>query len=106
MSANGFEFVKVMVSVDATFTVTLAGANASETVGADGLTEISAGQALLPAVLGALETALVGSTVTVAVSAPPWESVTVRIKVPVPVVVTFALLAPERMVTPPLAVHA
>jgi hypothetical protein len=65
------DLLKVIVSVDATVTPTLAGANASETVGATGVTETAVGQALLPALAGAPVVALVDPTVMVAVSVPP-----------------------------------
>ena len=104
--SNAFEFSSVRVNVAATVTPTLVGANASDTVGAVTVAGIEAGQPLLPADFGALLVALVELTVIVAVSVLPWESVTMRVNVPVPVVVTLALVAPERTLRPPLAVHA
>jgi hypothetical protein len=61
---------------------------------------------LLPALVGALVLALAEPMVMVAVSVAPWESVTTRVKVPDPVTVTRALDAPDKMVVPPLAIHA
>jgi hypothetical protein len=104
--ANAFELLKVMVSVEVMVSPTVVGTNAAVTVGVAGVTAIAAGQALLPAEVGALEVALVDPMVTVAVSVPPCESVTVTVNVPVPDATTFAELAPELMVTPVPAVQA
>ena len=84
----------------------MAGTNASVIVGATGVNETALAHALLPAVDGAVLVALVAPTVMVAVSVPPCESVTVSVRVPEPVTLACALLAPEMMVRPPLAVHA
>ena len=104
--ANAFELFSVMVSVEATFVPVVAGTNASVTVGGAGLKVTALAHELLPAVVGAVLVALVDPTMTVATSVPPCESVTVRVNVPSPATVTSALLAPETMVRPPLAVHA
>ncbi len=75
-----------MVSVDAAFSATLAGANASLTVGGAGVTVIGAMQAVaaVPADDGAFTVAVPAElNDTVPVSAWPAESVTVRVKVPV-----------------------
>jgi hypothetical protein len=97
---------KVIVSVEVTVGPTVAGTNAAAIVGATGLNETACVHALLPAVDGAVVVALVAPTVIVAMSVPPCESVTVRVKVPEPVTVTCALVVPEVMVRPPLAAHA
>ena len=104
--ANAFELFNVMVSVEAAFVPVVAGTNASVSVGAAGLNETALGHELLPAVDGAVLVALVDPTVTVATSVPPCESVTVRVNVPVPETVTWALPAPETIVRPVLVVHA
>jgi hypothetical protein len=106
VSANAFELFKVMVRVDATAGPTVVGAKDSVTVGATGLNETAVEQVLVPAVEAAVVVALVEPTVMVATSVPPCESVTVSVSVPVPVTATWALLAPEVILRPPLATQA
>jgi hypothetical protein len=108
VSAKPFALLKVMVSVEATLSPTLAGTNACDIVGATGAVDTAVGQALVPAVVGALLLALLEVTVTVAVSVAPAESVTVSVTVPVALpgrIVTCAEVAPETMLAPPLAVQ-
>jgi hypothetical protein len=100
-----------MVSVEATFSPTLAGEKASVTVGGTGATVIAVGHAVaaVPADDGAAVVAPVGAKSTVAVSVLFAESVTVNVNVPaVPFQRTAACaaLAPEEMLTPPVAFHA
>jgi hypothetical protein len=95
-----------MVNVEAIFGPVVAGTNASVIVGAAGLMVTALVQELVPAVVGAVLVELVEPTVTVATSVPPCESVTVSVRVPVPVTVTWELVEPETMVRPPLSVHA
>ena len=73
-----------MVSVEATFSPTLAGVNASVTVGGAGVTVSGVGQAVaaVPAEDGAVVVAPVDANVTVAVSWLFAESVTVSVNVP------------------------
>ena len=68
VKSNPFVLLKVMVSVEATFSPTLAGENASVTVGAAGVTVRGVGHAAaaVPAVVGAAEVAPVDVNVTVA----------------------------------------
>ena len=98
--------LNVIVMVDATVTPTLEGENAWVMVGAVGVAEIDVGHALVPSDVGAVLVALVAPRVIVAVSVLPWESVTTRVSVPVPVATADELLAPETMVTPLPAVQA
>ena len=103
--------LNVMVSVEATFSPTLAGAKASVTVGGTGATLIAVGHAVIavPADDGAVVVAPVEAKSTVAVSVLFAESVTVNVNVPaVPfqTTVACAALAPEEIVTPPVAVQA
>src|SRR5271170_2224707 len=83
--------VNVMVSAEAAFGATVAGAKASVTTGAIGVMVIRAGQALAAvfAEAGAVVLAPGEVKVTVAVSVFPVESVTVRVKFPRPVAVTL-----------------
>jgi len=105
--SNALAFANVMVSVEAVVSMTLAGENASLTVGAIGIAAMAVGQALVPADVGAVLEALVAVTLIVAVSVAPAESVTVSVTVPLPARIdTCAELAPDSIVTPPLAVHA
>ncbi len=106
VSANAFELLSVIVSVDATVGPTVVGRNASVTVGATGVNATALVHALLPAVVGAVLEALVAPTVTVAVSVAPFESVTVNVRVPEPVTLACELVEPAVMVRPPLALHA
>jgi hypothetical protein len=111
VNANALLLLNVIVSVEAVFSVTLAGENASATVGAAGVTVSDAGHAVaaVPAEDGAPVAAPVDVKFTVATSVWPVESVTVRVRVPaVPLgmTVAWAELAPPMIVTPPLAVHA
>src|ERR1700733_5423965 len=101
----------MMVSVEGAFSPTLAGEEASVTVGGAGATVIAVGHAVVavPADDGAAVVAPVAAKSTVAVSVLFAESVTVSVNVPaVPfqATVACAALAPEEMVTPPVAVHA
>ena len=79
--------LNVMVSVEATFSPTLAGENASVTVGGASVTMSGVGHALtlVPADVGATLLALLDVTVTVAVSVSPAESVTTNVRVSGPV---------------------
>lgn len=100
VSAKSFEFLKVMVSVEATFSPTLAGENSELTVGAAGVTVMGVGQAVaaVPADEGAALVAPVELKLTTAVSLLLAESVTVSVKVPaapVGTTVTCAALAPD-----------
>ncbi len=104
---------KVMVSVEATFSPTLAGENASVTVGDAGAKVSGVGHAVaaVPADDGAvlLVTPVVAATATVAESVFPAESVTVKVNVPaVPLNTTVAcgVAAPDWIVTPPDRVQA
>src|SRR5258706_16469636 len=76
--------LNVMVSVEATFSPTLAGENASVTVGAASVTVSGAGHAVaaVPGEEGAVVAAPEDVKVTVAVSVLAAESVTVRVSVP------------------------
>jgi len=103
--------LKVMVSVEATFSPTLAGENASVTVGGVGVTVSGVGQAVaaVPAEDGAVVVAPVDVNATVAVSVLAAESVTLSVNVPaapVETTVTWAALAADWMETPPVAVQA
>jgi hypothetical protein len=111
VNENALALLNVMVSVEASFSVTLAGENDSATVGAMGVTVSDAGQAeaAVPAEDGALVVAPDEVKFTVATLVWLLESVTVRVRVPavpVGIAVTWAELAPPMMVTPPLAVQA
>jgi hypothetical protein len=103
--------LKVMVSVEATFSPTLAGENASVTVGETGVTVSGVGHAVaaVPADDGAvLLVTPVAATATVAVSVFIAESVTVKVNVPaVPLntTVTCGEAAPDWIVTPPVRVQ-
>src|SRR5882724_4483739 len=90
----------VMVSVEATFSPTLAGENASVTVGGASVTVSGVGHALaaVPAEDGAVVVAPVDVNVTVAVSVLAAESVTLSVNVPaapVETTVTCAALAAD-----------
>ena len=105
--SNALAFVKVTVIVEATVSTTLAGEKAWDTVGEIGVVESAVGQAVVPADAGAVLEALVALTVMVAVSVAPAESVTVSVTLPLPGSIdTCAVLAPEAMETPPVAVQA
>jgi hypothetical protein len=112
--ANPLELASVIVSVETTFSPTLAGENASVTVGATGVTVKALGhaEALVPAAVGVVAAAVIAPlalAARVAVSMAPAESVTVRVRVPdapVGTTVTWAALAPDCMVTPPEAAQA
>jgi hypothetical protein len=87
VSAKAFKLLSVIVSVETTFSPTLAGENASVTVGAEVVTVNGVGQApaLVPAEAGgvaALRMAPPAATVSVAVSVSPEESVTTSVTVP------------------------
>jgi hypothetical protein len=92
--------LKVMVSVDATFALTLVGENASVTVGGAGVTVMAVGHAVaaVPVDDGALTVATpLALNDTLPESVWPAESVTVNMRVPTAPVeptVTFAALAP------------
>lgn len=112
VSAKPFVFLKVMVSVEDTFTSTLAGENASVTVGATGVTVIEAGHALaaLPADDGAcmIAGALADAKETNAVlSVWPAASRTARFRVPAPVTATdtCAEFVGPAIATAPVVVH-
>jgi len=92
--------LKVMVSVEATFSPTLAGENASATVGGTGVTVKAVGHAVaaVPGENGAVVVAPVDVNVTVAVSVLFAESVTLSVNVPaapVETTVTCAALAAD-----------
>jgi hypothetical protein len=112
VKAKPFVLLKVMVSVEAAFALTLVGENASVTVGGTGVNVMGVGHAVadVPAEDGALTVAApAAENDTVAeLSLWPAESVTVRNKVPAPVeaTVTWGALGSETMVTAPLVVHA
>lgn len=110
VSAKPLVLLKVMVSVDATFSLTVDGENAVLTVGAAGATVKGVGHAVtaVPAEDGALIVAApCALNVTVPRSTWPAESVTVSINVPAPFTATLTCgeLPPELIETPPLAVH-
>ena len=100
--------VKVIVSVEAAFGATVAGANTSVTTGAIGVTANGAGQALAAvfADAGTLLTTPPDVKVRVVASIFPAESVTVRVKVPWPlplvVILTCAAFAPETICSVPV----
>jgi hypothetical protein len=105
--SNALLFVNVMVSTDEMLVMTLAGKNASLTVGDVGVVEMAVGQGLVPADVGAVLEALVAVTLMVAVLVAPAESVTVSVTVPLPARIdNRAELAPDTIVTPPVAVQA
>jgi hypothetical protein len=98
-----------MVSVDTKLFIVVAGENDSLTVGAAGVTVMTAGHAvaLVPAEVGAVLAAVSAVSVTVSVSMFPAESVTAKVKVPVAgLTVTRALFAPLTMRLDGEAVHA
>ena len=110
VNAKPFVLLKMMVRVEATFSPTLVGENASATVGGTGVTVNGVGHAVaaVPAADGAAEVAPVDENVTVAWSMLFAESVIVRVNVPAmpfQTAVTCGALAPGGMVTPPDAVH-
>src|SRR5271156_5069542 len=98
--------VNVMVSVEAAFGATMAGAKASVTTGAIGVTVIGAGHALAAVFAddGTLLTTPPDVNCKMVASILPVESVTVSVKVPRPVEVIFtcAAAAPETIFTPPV----
>jgi hypothetical protein len=106
--------LKVMVSVEATFSPTLAGENASVTVGAEVVTVNGVGQApaLVPAEAGVAAALVIepfAATDSVAVSVSPRLSVTTSVTVPaVPfgVTVTWAPVEPGGISVLGLAAHA
>jgi hypothetical protein len=110
VSAKGLLLVKVTTSVAGAFAATLSGEKPSPTSGAKGATVMGAMQAeaALPAVAGASVDALLAVNVTLAVSRLPEESVTTKVKVPAPVVMTLTveLVAPETMRIAGVPVHA
>jgi hypothetical protein len=102
VSANPLALLSVMVSVETTFSPTLAGENASATVGTTGATVKALGhaEALVPAVVGvdAAVIAPLALTARVAVSMAPMESVTVRVRppdAPVGTTETWAAFPPD-----------
>jgi hypothetical protein len=101
VKAKGLVLVNDTTSMVEAFAATLAGENATPTCGANGVTIMGAMQAeaALPPTAGAVVVALLALKVTIAVSLLPDESVTTRVKVPAPVVMTLtaALVAPETM---------
>jgi uncharacterized membrane protein len=103
--------LKVMVSVEAAFALTLVGENASVTVGGTGVNVMGVGHAVadVPAVVGAELLAVPAVIVMVTVSAAPIESVTVNVSVSVPepgVMVTCAAFFTDPNVIPLVPVHA
>ena len=102
VSANAFVLVNVMVSVEATFSLTLAGENASVSVGGIGATVKGVGQAVaeVPAEDGALTVAtpLESNDTLAELSMWPAESATVNLSVPALLggaMVTCARLVPD-----------
>jgi hypothetical protein len=102
VSANPLALLKVMVSVEATFSPTLAGENASVIVGAAGTTVRGVGQAVaaVPTEDGALTVAtpLESNDTLAELSMWPAESVTVNLSVPALLggaMVTCARLVPD-----------
>src|ERR1035438_7423720 len=102
VSAKPLDLGSVIVSIEPTFSLTLAGANASVTVGADGVTANAVGHApaAAPAAAGVAAALLmepVELTDSAAVSMALASSVTVRVSEPAPVgvTVTWAALAPD-----------
>ena len=101
VKSKPFALLKVMVSVDATFSPTLAGENASVTVGGASVTVSGVGQAVaaVPTDDGAFTVAApLALNETPVESVRPAESVTVSIKVPalpLEATVTFAAPAPD-----------
>jgi hypothetical protein len=112
--AKAFELLSVIVSVETTFSPTLAGENASVTVGAEVVTVNGVGQApaLVPAeaaTTAALVMAPPAATDSVAVSVSPRLSVTTSVTVPVlpfGVTVTCAAVEPGGIKVLGLADHA
>jgi hypothetical protein len=113
VNAKRFVLLKVMVSVEAAFALTLVGENASVTVGGTGVTVMGVGHAVaaVPAEDGVFTVAAPAAVNdTVPVSMWPAESVTVTVKVPavlpVGMTLTCGVLAAPWITTPPLADHA
>lgn len=111
VSAKAFLLLSVMVSVEVTFSPTLTGEKAALTDGAVGVTVMGVGQAVAaePAADGAELVAPVEPNDTTAVSVLLAESVTVKVSVPaapVDTTVTWAVPAPDWMLTPPVATQA
>ena len=112
VNAKPLVLLKVMVSVESTFSPTLSGEKASEIAGAAGLTVSEVGQAVVPALPGVVEAAVTAPaalTDSVAVSTAPALSVTVKLTVPLPLatMVALAAAAPEAITTAePEVVHA
>jgi hypothetical protein len=110
VKAKPFVLLKVMVSVEAAFALTLVGEKSSVTVGGTGVNVMGVGHAVadVPALVGAIEVAPVELNVTIACSVLLAESVTVRVNIPgVPfqTAVTCAAMEVGGMLTPPDAVH-
>ena len=109
VSAKRLVLVKFKTSPAGTFTATLAGENVAVTVGAAGVTVLSAiqAEALVPAEDGAKLAAPFAVKLTTAVSVLPAESVTFSVKVPAPLDMTFTveLVAEPTIVTAPVGVH-
>jgi hypothetical protein len=111
VKSKALALLNVMVSVEATFSATLAGENASVTAGGVSVTVSGVGHAVaaVPAEVGAKLLALFDVTVMVAVSASPAESVMVNVSVSVPapgVIVTWGVFFAEPKVMPLVADHA
>ena len=106
---NGLELFNVSVNAEAALTATLAGEKAALSVGAAGVTVMSAiqAEAAVPAIDGAALVAPLAVKLTTAVSVLPAESVTTSVKVPAPLdmIFTAELAAPETICTAPLLVH-
>jgi hypothetical protein len=106
--------LRVIVSVETTFGLTLVGENAAATVGGAAANVAAPGHApsLVPAALGVIAAGVMtppAVTDNTVASTAPTESVTVRVTVPAaPVGTTLACAAapPDTKVTPPLATHA
>jgi hypothetical protein len=110
VSANRLLLESVTVSTALLFTGTLVGEKVSATVGDATVTVmgVTHALALVPADDGAVVTAPFVLKVITAVSVLPAESVTINVKVPLPLefTATEELAAPEAICTAPLAVHA
>jgi len=107
---NGLELFNVSVNSEAALTATLAGEKAALSVGAAGVTVMSAiqAEAAVPAIDGAVLVAPLAVKLTTAVSVLPAESFTTSVKVPAPLdmIFTAELAAPETICTAPVLVHA
>lgn len=107
--AKPLALLMMIVNDEAMLIPTALGENVWEIVGATGVADTVSGQAVVPALLGAVLVALFDATVTNAVSVSPVESVTVSVTVPEPLpdsIVACADVAPDTMLALPLAVQA